>query len=116
MKEVQRGIRVFDVSFQEAFPELVDAVVEWQALDEQGHPFGGTGVRRMSDKAGSPQGVIGCGDPSCHGGGFEVELVLRRMVQEGQAEKTGIMVCSGWKGEEKPCVRSIRYRIQLTYK
>ena len=107
--------KVFGASFEEAFPELEDAVVEWEGLGEGGPPMLG-GKKWMSYKAGCLQGIIRCSNPSCQGGGFEVGLAISRAVQEGRAERAGVLVCSGWEGEEQPCTRSITYRIQVAYK
>lgn len=112
----RRDIKIFGIPFEEAFPDLEDAEVEWQGLNVEGLPLTGEGMKRMHYKAGVFQGVIRCNNPSCQGGGFEVERVMDRMFQAGEAERAGIMVCPGWEGEGKPCVRSISYRIQLVYK
>ncbi len=111
----RRPITVFGIPFEEAFPDLEDAQVEWQWLNVEGLPLTGE-VKQMHYKAGIFQGVIQCNNPSCQGGGFEVERVVDRMFQAGEAEKVGIIVCPGWEGEERPCVRSISYRIKLVYK
>lgn len=116
MDERSEGrFRVFGVSFEEAFPELEDVVVEWEELGEDGPPMLGE-KKRMSYKAGCLQGIIRCGNPSCQGGGLEVGLAISRAVQEGQTERTGVLVCSGWEGKEQPCIRSVTYRVQLIYK
>ncbi|MBI3988812.1 MAG: hypothetical protein HY347_04260 [candidate division NC10 bacterium] len=111
----RRDIKIFGIPFEEAFPDLEDAEVEWQGLDVEGPPLTGE-VKRMRYKAGIFLGVIPCDNPSCQGGGFEVERVMDRMFRTGDAERAGIIVCPGWEGDEKPCVRSISYRIKLVYK
>jgi len=111
----RQPITVFGIPFEEAFPDLEDAEVEWQKLDVEGLPVTGE-VKRMHYKAGVFQGVIPCDNPSCHGGGFEIERVMDRMFQSRETERAGILVCPGWEGGEKPCVGSISYRIKLVYK
>jgi len=111
----RRDIKVFGIPFEEAFPDLEDAEVEWQGLDLEGLPLTDE-VQRMHYKSGVFQGVIHCDNPSCQEGGFEVERVIDRMFQAGEVEQAGIIVCPGWEGEGRPCVRSISYRIKLVYK
>ncbi|HEV8663438.1 MAG TPA: hypothetical protein VGT06_09920 [Candidatus Methylomirabilis sp.] len=119
----ERAVTAFGQPFAGVFPQLADAQVEWEV---QGHalsraPTGvGRGLR-MSVKAGYFQGTIRCGQPGCAGGGFEVDQILQLMVQDGEEEREGLLVCGGWVGgpegeERSPCINAIRYRIQLTYR
>jgi hypothetical protein len=50
-----------------------------------------------------------------------VDQILQLMVQDGEEEREGLLVCGGWVGgpegeERSPCINEIRYRIQLTYR
>jgi len=113
----------FGQPFAVAFPQLTDAQVEW---GEEGHALsrGPAAVRRglqMSVREGYFQGTIRCGQRDCGGGGFGVDRIVQFMVQDGEEEREGLLVCGGWVGgagseEATPCVNVIRYRIRLTYR
>lgn len=98
------------------FPELVDVAVAWL-------PVPGEGAEHlMRHSAGSWEPVLSCGNPACRGGGFDLGSVVEGMLSFREAEKTGLLVCSGWEEGEVadseagiPCVRAIRYRIALVY-
>ncbi|MGH7406863.1 MAG: hypothetical protein ACREKF_02485 [Candidatus Methylomirabilales bacterium] len=119
----ERAMVAFGQPFAVAFPQLTDAQVEWE---EEGHaPSGGpAAVHRglqMSVREGYFQGTIRCGQRGCNGGGFEVDRIVQFMVQDGEEERGGQLVCGGWVGgaggeEAAPCVNAIRYRIRLTYR
>jgi hypothetical protein len=104
---------------EQTFPQLEDAVVEWEEI-VQGLTGEGTSAGRsvMRAKAGSFQGLIRCSNPACHGGGFEVERVLDEMVQKEEEAREGLLVCPGWIGDADrlPCVNSITYTIHVKYK
>lgn len=75
----------------------------------------------MSVEEGYFQGAIRCGQPGCTGGGFEVDRIVQFMVQDGEEEREGLLVCGGWVGgtgsePTMPCVSAIHYRIRLTYR
>ena len=99
------------------FPELADAVVAWAPLSPLGPEY------EMRHAAGSWQPLIPCGNPACRGGGFDLASVMEGMISFRETEKAGILVCSGWEGEDQPdagggvpCVRPIRYRLTLAYR
>jgi hypothetical protein len=97
------------------FPELADAAAAWA-------PASGPGTEQeMRHAAGTWQPLIPCDNPSCRGGGFDLVSVVERMASFRETEKAGILVCSGWEGDVAPdtgtpCVRTIRYRLRLTYR
>ena len=75
----------------------------------------------MRHAAGSWQPLIPCDNPACRGGGFDLTSVMEWMLSFREIEKAGILVCSGWEGDEPaggdtPCVRTIRYRLRLAYR
>ncbi len=119
----ERAVTAFGQPFAVAFPQLTDAQVEWE---EEGHALsrGPAAVRRglqMSVREGYFQGTIRCGQRDCVGGGFGVDRIVQFMVQDGEEEREGLLVCGGWVGgagseEATPCVNVIRYRIRLTYR
>ena len=99
------------------FPELRDAAVTWAPLPGPGDEW------EMRHTAGSWRPVIPCGNPACRGGGYDVGSLVEGMVSFREEAKSGLLVCSGWEGEEIPdpaagipCVRSIRYRLSLIYR
>ncbi len=115
----QRGVRAFNQPFSKAFPELKDAVVEYEVSSrdlagaETSH-----GRFTMWASAGTFQGQIRCIHPECYGGGFEVERIVDAMVKERQESREGVFACPGWIGDrdQVPCVNSIKYTVVLFYK
>jgi len=114
-----RNLWAFDQPFVQAFPELDDAVAEWEEV-VQGFTEEGTRTGRsvMRVTTGYFQGVIRCPNPECTRGGFEIERVLDEMVQKGEEAREGLLVCPGWIGDADrvPCVNSITYTIRVKYK
>lgn len=104
------------VSTVPGFPDLRDVAVTWVPLPEH------AAEQAMQHTAGSWRPVIPCDNPDCRGGGFDLSPLVALMVSFREVEKTGLLVCSGWEGEGPPdpaagipCVRSIRYRLLVTY-
>ena len=114
--------RFFGASFEEVFPELQDASLEWQE----------TAPTRLSARAyvgdwnqvayrgGVLHGPFPCSNPACHEGGFELEHLFASVIQAGETDKEGIAVCVGWEGEpgpeRQPCVHYASYRIALKFR
>ncbi|MFQ5883432.1 MAG: hypothetical protein ACE5I9_13345 [Candidatus Methylomirabilales bacterium] len=109
----------FHQPFAQAFPELEDAVVEWEVW---GRDLIGEvapkGRSTMSVRAGYFQGLIPCSDPACQGGGYEIERTVDDMVQKGEEAREGFIICPGWTADVDriPCVNSITFKISLKYK
>ena len=115
----QKNLRIFNKPFAEAFPELADAVLEWEAWTRDLVNAGSSlGRFTMGVSAGYFQGWIRCHHPECHEGGFEIQRILDEMVLERQEVREGILVCAGWIGDRNqvPCVNSITYRLGLKYR
>ena len=78
----ERRARAFDQPFADAFPEVRDAVVEYEI---SGRDLGGAttsyGRTTISVLAGNFQGRIPCPHPQCHAGGFEIERIVDQMVK-----------------------------------
>lgn len=109
-------------SFKTAFPDLADAVIDWK---ERRGPEDVTGLetRKTSYRRGNfTQGVLACSNPACHEGGYQVDRLIWEMVQLGESERQGIMLCSGREtGEEVRrgpirCPYRIEYAITLSPK
>lgn len=114
-----KKVWAFDKPFAEAFPELADAVVDWEAWTRDLAEAGSSRGRfTMRVSAGYFQGHIRCHHPECEGGGFEIERILDEMVQRREEAREGILVCAGWIGDrdQVPCVNSVTYRIDLKYR
>jgi len=90
---MRRDRRLFSelATFEDAFPQLQDAVIEYR---EEGE--GATGATARAAAADeSLEGLIPCSNPACRSGGFEVDLLLHEMIQAGQAEREGLLACPG---------------------
>lgn len=115
----KRGVRAVPQAFAQAFPELKDAVVEYEVSSRN---LAGTETPHsrlaMWASGGTFQGQIRCTHPECHGGGFEVERIVDDMVKEREESREGVLVCPGWIGDRDrvPCVNSMKYTVALFYK
>lgn len=115
----QKNVWAFDKPFAKAFPELADAVVEWEAWTRDFVDAGSSRGRfTMGVSTGYFQGWVRCHHPECQAGGFEIERIVGEMVQQREQAREGILVCPGWIGDrdQLPCVNSIIYRVELKYR
>ena len=109
-------------TFKTAFPDVADALVEWRERrgphDESTGDARQTGYRRGN----FTQGVLPCSNPDCHEGGYQVDRLIAQMLQVGETEREGVMLCSGREvGEEVRrgpvrCPHRIRYKVTLSLK
>lgn len=90
---MRRDRRLFSelTTFEDAFPQLEDAVVEYR--EEGKGATGGTGRAAASDE--SLEGLIPCSNPGCRSGGFEVDLLFHEMIQAGEVQREGVLACPG---------------------
>lgn len=90
---MRRDRRLFSelATFEDAFPQLEDAIVEYR---EEGEGASGT-TGRAAAAAETLEGLIPCSNPACRSGGFEVDLLFHEMIQAGQAEREGVLACPG---------------------
>ena len=115
----ERRAWAFDQPFADAFPEVRDAVVEYEI---SGRDLGGAttsyGRTTISVLAGTFQGRIPCHHPQCYGGGFAIERIVDQMVQARQETREGVLVCPGWIGDSDrvPCVNSVSYTVVLFFR
>ncbi len=115
----QRTAWAFDRPFAKVFPQLKDAVVQYEVSSRDlAETDTSHGRFTMSAIDGTFQGRIGCQHPECHGGGFEIERIVDDMVHERQESREGVLVCPGWIGDRDrvPCVNSLGYTIVLFFK
>lgn len=115
----QKNVWAFGKPFAEAFPEVADAVVEWEAWTRD--LVGASALHgrfTMGVSAGYFHGRIRCHHPECQGGGFDIERILDEMVQRREEAREGILVCAGWIADrdQVPCVNRVTYRIGLKYR
>lgn len=121
---MDRSGRVFlgrPKKFEDAFPDLEDAVLIWQEKGEGVYNVGpGTEKRRASMK--HIGGLLECSNPNCRRGGYELDLkILWGMVSNRETEKSGTMRCPGDEGSPKGrrigrrCTNLIEYRMVVTY-
>jgi hypothetical protein len=112
-------------AFGRRFPDVQDVIFEWGVSSAgRGTSPGGMDVFPHSMRAadGTFEAVLGCPNPRCRGGGFEVEFLVESMISERLKEKIGLLVCIGWerqqgsRTERTPCMAAIRYRVRLCYR
>lgn len=103
-------------SFKSAFPDVSDAVVEWRERrgpdDAKPGDTRKTGFRRGN----FTEGVLPCSNPNCHEGGYEVDKLVATMLREGEAEREGIMLCSGREMGDEMRRGPIRCPHRIEYK
>jgi hypothetical protein len=114
--------RLFGAKFEEAFPELEDALLEWQetCLSHAGTRADAGEWIQAAYRGGVLGGPFPCSNPLCREGGFELEHLFATMIQAGETTREGIAVCVGWEGEpgadRHPCVHYASYRIALKFR
>ena len=114
--------RFFGASFEEVFPELEDASLEWQetVLARQGIRADVGEWNQLTYRGGLLHGPFPCSNPTCREGGFELEHLIGSMIQAAETAKEGIAVCVGWEAEpgpeRQPCVHYASYRIALKFR
>ena len=90
---MRRDRRLFaePATFEEAFPRLQDAEVEYR---KEGKDATGQRARvRTSDD--SLDGLIPCSNRGCRSGGFEVDLIFHEMIEAGESERRSVLSCPG---------------------
>ena len=90
---MRRDRRLFSelTTFEDAFPQLVDAVMEYR--EEGKGATGATGRAAASDD--SLEGLIPCSNHGCRSGGFEVDLLFHEMLEKGETQREGVLACPG---------------------
>ncbi len=105
------------VSFDEAFPEIEDVVVE---VKEPGN------ILRRESKGIHRKPYLGeyidCSNPLCHNGGFSIGTILREMVRDRQTELETYKICQGAEGSRKgrrkyrDCMNFLEIRVSIKYR
>ncbi len=110
------------VSFDEAFPEIEDVIIE---VTEDGD-----GVRhsRLGDprciyqKPNLPGECVDCSNPLCYNGGVSVGSIVHNMVAKRATKRETSEVCRGYEGSPKgrrkyrSCMNIFKVKITITYK
>jgi hypothetical protein len=115
---MDRSQRVFGrlTTFEDAFPTVEEAVVEYTESD-----------RGMTKRTGSfhmryEGGLMACGNPFCRRGGYEFDDVLCGMVRERITQKRIRLSCPGDEGSPKGrkigrrCPLSVDAVVHVRYK
>jgi hypothetical protein len=105
-----------EMSFEKAFPNLEDIIVEYKQYKFLSPAASGEDLpRRHSIRRDG--GQIVCDNPACSNGGFRIDSVINDSDAE---DKTGTMSCSGHEkmgqGQKRSCLSQIKYRIRLVPK
>jgi hypothetical protein len=118
---MDRSNRVFGslTKFDEAFPDLEDAIVEWEetgaGLDEWSRGPHTVSLRHRG-------GLLRCSNPLCRRGGFEVDLEVSLLRMKHETEKAGELWRPGDEGSPKGrrmgrrCLNRIKYKLTLKYR
>ena len=111
---MNRDNRLFAKSstFQEAFPDVEQATIEWEESTLGIKP---SGKRTESLKE---IGVfIQCGNSNCHEGGYEIDTeILWDMISKKETKKEDILTCPGNERKGRSCCNGIKYTVRITYK
>ncbi|GAC1320207.1 MAG: hypothetical protein NVSMB22_04380 [Chloroflexota bacterium] len=107
-------------TFKTAFPELSDAVIEWRERRGPEDISSGDARKTGFRRGNFTHGLIGCSNPSCHEGGYEIDKLVADMLRANEMEREGFLLCSGREvGEEVRrgpvrCPHRIHYKASLT--
>ena len=120
--ESKENLFVKVAKFEELFPQLEDAVIEWREEGEGVFHLKASTHDRYEHKASLKQygEVLRCSNLKCRQGGFTLHPQIREMVKARETTRSGRQACKGKvpgpKGASLPCPNRIDYKITLTYK
>jgi hypothetical protein len=110
-------------SFEEAFPELVEALIQYRES--------GDGIRTFREDPASgtytnPHQVreprMRCSNERCKRGGYDIEREIRNMIYGKVIEREFVLHCEGDEGSPKgrrkgqKCLNLLHVRLKLKYK
>ena len=106
------------VTIEKAFPMI--ASLSGRVI-ERGYRLGGGSGERILTEKNFPR-AINCGDPTCYGGGVDLEQILRNMVSSRRASFSSKEMCCGHEGSPKGrrtygrCRTDFEIKINVVYK
>ena len=110
-------------SFDEAFPEIENVVIEVEERGDGVNHWGFCGSRRVYKNPHLPGEYIDCSNPLCYNGGVRVGSIIHEMVKERSTGRVGsTSFCQGYEGSPKgrrryrKCTNSFKVIISITYK
>jgi len=117
-KPMDRSRLIFMQSgpFEEAFPTLEEAVVDYTEF-EYGEKRG-EGTFHVRNEG----GLMACCNPTCHRGGYEFDRVIHDMVREHATDRKIELRCLGDEGSPKGrkkgrrCACSVEGTIKVKYR
>jgi hypothetical protein len=123
---MDRSNRLFGrlAKFEEVYPELEDAILEWVEESQGVYRFRKTNDTNYDNKVSLREygDLIHCSNGLCRQGGFELGFELSSMVRNKETVKEGSKICAGSEGSPKlrrvyrKCLNGIDYKITLIYK
>jgi hypothetical protein len=108
--------------FEELFPQLEDAVIEWREEGEGVFHLPASLGDQYEHKASLKQygEVLRCSNLRCKQGGFGLHPQIIEMVRARETTRSGQSACKGRvagpTGADLACPNRIDYKITLTYK
>jgi len=122
---MERSKRAFgqEGKFEDVFPQLEDAIVEWiegpwgGSVSEKGKK--GEYENKVSMK--EYGGLFHCSSGLCRDGGYEVDREVSFMIKKSEKIKQDSISCAGHESapggmKPKSCGNTLYYRITLVYK
>jgi len=107
------------VSFDEAFPEIEDLIIEVE--ESSGVPSPG-GSKSIYNRQNMPGEYINCSNSLCYNGGFSIGSILREMVSKKQTELETSKFCQGNEASPKgrrvyrKCWHSFKTKVSIKYR
>jgi hypothetical protein len=103
-------------TFEEAFPQIADAVIEVQELGKL--PEHSSGKREYQNNEIGES--VPCRNPACNKKGISAGWILREMVRNNQTEIEALEVCEGresmGRGQYRDCLNRFVIKATVTYK
>ncbi|MDD5589084.1 MAG: hypothetical protein PHP92_03470 [Candidatus Nanoarchaeia archaeon] len=110
-------------TFDEVFPNFEDVIIDvTESGDGLFYPGIGSDNKSRKHSVKERGGLIGCSNPSCKQGGFEMDFIIHNMVRKNETTRIDSMFCAGWEGSKKlrykhnKCMNKIDYKITIIYK
>ncbi|MFC1514418.1 hypothetical protein ACFL5X_00765 [Candidatus Omnitrophota bacterium] len=119
----QENLFVKVAQFEEIYPRLDDAIVEWTERGEGVFHLASVSSGHYEHRASLKQygELLRCSKPGCKQGGFDLSSLVKVMAEAGAKERSGEYRCKGTiasdqQNKRQACPNAIKYKITLTYK